>query len=218
MAPALLGAVLPQLIRAWPDQVSDFRRTFRQAFIIFVAFGTFAVVTFAVLCAPTIATLYPARYASAVRPARLLVAGQGINLFTQLAFVTLVATHRRKLYPIATFLGLVVNVALNIVLIPRYSATGAGIATIITEVVVLSILGFALRDLPIRPLPWRPIAVVAASGAFLAAVLLALRSAVPWGVALVVAVAVYAGLLHMLRIDGPGGLVSFVRSTRFREE
>jgi len=47
MAPAFLGAVLPLMIRAWPDRIPEFRSTFRQAFIIFVAFGVFAAVTFA---------------------------------------------------------------------------------------------------------------------------------------------------------------------------
>ncbi|HEY5014498.1 MAG TPA: polysaccharide biosynthesis C-terminal domain-containing protein, partial [Acidimicrobiia bacterium] len=218
MAPAMLGAVLPLMIRSWPDRIPEFRQTFRQAFIIFIAFGVFAAVTFAVLCGPAIATLYPARYVSAARPARLLVLGQAINLFTQLAFVTLVASHRRKLYPIATFVGVIVNVVLNIVLIPRYSVTGAGISTVVTEVVVLSILGYAIRDLPIRPLPWRPIGVVAVSGAALGAALLALRSVAPWEVALVASLVVYPALLHVLRIDGPGGLLAFARQSRFRAE
>ena len=215
MAPALLGAVLPQLIRAWPTHLAEFRRTFRQAFIIFLAFGTFATVTFGVLCAPTIATLYGSDYASAVRPARLLVVGQGINLFTQLAFVVLVAAHRRRLYPIATLVGLIVNVTLNFVLIPRYSATGAGISTIVTEVIVLAILAYAVRDLPILPLPWRSIAVIATSGGALVVALFAIRSVAPWEVALLASLVLYPGLLHVLRIDGPGGLIAFARSSRF---
>jgi O-antigen/teichoic acid export membrane protein len=218
MAPALLGAVLPQLIRAWPRNHPDFRRTFRQAFIIFLAFGTFATVTFGVLCAPTIETLYGLKYASAVRPARLLVIGQGINLFTQLAFVVLVATHRRKLYPIATLVGLIVNVGLNFVLIPRYSATGAGISTIITEVIVVAILAYAIRDLPIRPLPWRSIMVVAVSGCGLAAALFGIRSVAPWEVGVISALVLYPTLLHVLRIDGPGGLIAFARDSRFTQE
>jgi O-antigen/teichoic acid export membrane protein len=217
MAPALLGAVLPQLIRAWPGHPPDFRRTFRQAFIIFLAFGTFATVTFGVLCAPTIETLYGLKYASAVQPARLLVIGQGINLFTQLAFVVLVATHRRRLYPIATLVGLIVNVALNFVLIPRYSATGAGIATIVTEVIVLAILAYAVRDLPILPLPWRSIAVITASGCLLAVALFAIWAVAPWEVAFLASLVIYPGLLHVLRIDGHGGLIAFARSSRFTE-
>jgi O-antigen/teichoic acid export membrane protein len=216
MAPALLGAVLPLLIRAWPDAIDAFRRTFRQAFIIFIAFGAFAVVTFAVMCAPTIHLIYKPSYWSAVRPARLLVAGQALNLFTQLAFVTLVASGRRKIYPIATLVGVIANVTLNFVLIPRYSATGAGISTIITEVIVVSILAYGVRDLPIRPLPWRAIGVVAVSAGVLTAALVGMRTVMPWELATVIGFLLYPALLHVLRIDGPGGLVAFVRASRLQ--
>jgi O-antigen/teichoic acid export membrane protein len=218
LAPALLGAVLPLLIRAWPDARDTFRRTFRQAFIIFLAFGAFAVVTFAVMCAPTIHLLYARGYWGSVRPARLLVAGQALNLFTELAFVTLVAAGRRRLYPIATLAGLVANITLNFILIPHFSATGAAAATIITEVIVVAILAYGVRDLPIRPLPWRAISVVAISSAALAAALMAMRTVMPWELATVIGVLLYPALLHLLRIDGPGGLTSFIRSARFQEE
>ena len=153
-----------------------------------------------------------------MRPARLLVAGQALNLFTQLTFITLVASGRRGIYPIATLAGLVSNVTLNFILIPRYSATGAGISTILTEVVVVSILAYGVRDLPIRPLPWRPLAVVAVSSGLLVAALLGMRRVMPWELATVIGVALYPALLHVLRLDGPGGLVGFVRASRFQAE
>lgn len=215
MAPAMLGAVLPLMIRAWPDATAEFRKTFREAFVIFIAFGAFAVVTFAVMCAPTIHLLYEARYWHAVRPARLLVAGQALNLFTELTFVTLVAAGRRGIYPIATLTGVVANVVLNFILIPRYSVTGAGIATIITEAIVLSILVYGVRDLPIRPLPWRSIGVVAVSAGALAVSLLGLRRVMPWELASVIGIVLYAGFLQVLRLEGRGGLIGFVRSSRF---
>jgi O-antigen/teichoic acid export membrane protein len=215
MAPALLGAVLPLLIRAWPDAIDSFHHTFRQAFIIFVAFGAFAVVMFSVMCAPTIHLLYKPGYWSAVRPARLLVAGQALNLFTQLTFVSLVASGRRKIYPIATLTGVIVNVTLNFILIPRYSATGAGISTILTEVIVLSILVSGVRDLPVRPLPWRAIGVVAVSAVALTAALVGLQTVMPWELAAALGFVLYPALLHVLRLDGPGGLVAFVRASRF---
>jgi O-antigen/teichoic acid export membrane protein len=218
MAPALLGAVLPLLIRAWPDRVADFRRTFRQAFIVFLAFGVFATVTFAVLCGPLIVTLYTSKYSGSPGPARVLFAGQALNLFTQLTFVTLVASGRRRMYPIATLAGVIANVSLNLVLIPRYGVSGAAVSTVLTEIVVLSILGYAVRDLPIRPLPWRPVAVVATSGTLLALALVGLRSIAPWEVGVVASLVIFPGLLHLLRIDGPGGLTAFVRATRFQEE
>ena len=106
---------------------------------------------------------------------------------------------------------------MNFILIPHFSATGAGAATIITEVIVVSILAHGVRDLPIRPLPWRAITVVAISSGALAAALMAMRTVMPWELASVIGLLLYPALLHVLRIDGPGGLVSFVRSARFEQ-
>lgn len=217
MAPALLGAVLPLLIRAFPDHMPEFAKTFRQAFVVFIAFGVFATVTFAVLCGPAIIALYGHQYAASPGPARILIIGQALNLFTQLTFVALVAAGRRRMYPVATLAGVIANVSLNFVLIPRYGVAGAAVATVLTEVVVLAILGYAVRDLPVRPLPWRPIVVVAVSGALLALALVGLRAVAPWEVGLGASLVIYPGLLHLLQIDGPGGVVAFVRATRFQE-
>ena len=187
---------------------------------MFLAFGVFAAVTFAVLCGPAIVTLYEAevRGLGAAR-ARLLVIGQALNLFTQLTFVTLVASGRRRIYPIATLVGVITNVDPELhpdpaILRRRARASRPSSPRSSCS----SILGYAMRDLPIRPLPWRPIAVVAVSGALLAACAAraadrSCRGRSRWSRRSLL----YPALLHVLRIDGPGGLVSFVRATRFQD-
>jgi O-antigen/teichoic acid export membrane protein len=166
------------------------------------------------MCAPAIHLLYEPSYWHAVRPARLLVLGQALNLFTELTFVTLVAAGRRGIYPIATLIGFVANIALNFLFIPLWSATGAGIATIVTEVIVLAILVYGVRDLPIRPLPWRSIGVVALSAGALALSLLGMRRVMPWELATVIGMLLYGGFLQALRLEGTG-LIGFVRESRF---
>ncbi len=81
----------------------------------------------------------------------------------------------------------------------------------------MSILVYGIRDLPIRPLPWRAIAVVAVSAVVLAAALFGLRRVMPWEAASVVGLLLYPALLHVLQVDGPGGLAAFVRASRFRK-
>lgn len=53
----------------------------------------------------------------------------------------LIAINRFKIYIYATFLGVVVNIVLNIILIPQYGALGSAVATICTELAV-HIIGF----------------------------------------------------------------------------
>ena len=111
-------------------------------------------VGFVVFAEPLVTLLYQQRYADATDAARLLVVGQGIHFFTLLAFTTLVAAGRNRLYPIAMLVGVVLNIALNLVLIPQYSYLGSGWATVITEVVVLVVLTLGVVRIPGRaPVP-----------------------------------------------------------------
>jgi hypothetical protein len=91
---------------------------------------------------------------------------------------------------------------------------GAAVATVITEVFVLALLVGLVRDLPVWPLPWRPIGVVSVATAGAAATAFAAEQVAGWIGAGVAATLVYAGLLHLFGIEGRGGLPAFVRSSR----
>jgi O-antigen/teichoic acid export membrane protein len=204
---AVITPALTMMVTAWPSDVPSFRRTFRHALIILTVGSLGACVIFVVFAAPLVSTLYTDRYAVAADSARLLVVGQGLHFFTLLAFTTLVAVGRNRLYPIAMLVGVVLNIGLNFLLIPEYSYLGSGWATVITEVLVLAVLTFGVLRIPgIRPLPWVAIAKcsVAATAAGLTG--WALLDRIPWPVAGLVTTAVYLGVVHVIRVDGPGGL------------
>jgi len=60
-----------------------------------------------------VTALYGGEASKAADSARLLVVGQSLHFFTILAFTTLVAVKRNRLYPIAMLIGVVVNVTLS---------------------------------------------------------------------------------------------------------
>ncbi len=104
-------------------------------------------------------------------------------------------------------LGLVCNVALNLVVIPRWSYEGAAAATVITELAVLVVLVLAVRRLPLGlRVPWSIVArAVVASGA-LAGTGLLVGLVAPWWVAAVGAGLAFTCVLHVIGVEGPGGL------------
>jgi O-antigen/teichoic acid export membrane protein len=219
----LLGAVplavvtpaLTYMVAAWPKDVPEFRRTFRHSLIILAVGALGSAVCFIVYAGPLVSALYTERYAAATDAARLLVVGQSLHFFTLLAFTTLVAVGRNRLYPIAMLLGVVVNIVLNFVLIPEYSYEGSGWATVVTEVIVLSILAYGVFRIPgIRPLPWVAMGkcVFAATVAFFVG--WGLLETVPWPIGGLVMGLTYLGLVHVLRPDGPGGLRALAGSPR----
>lgn len=219
----LLGAVplavatpaLTLLVSHWPHDPGAFRRTFRQALVILGVGAVGAGVGFLLFAEPLVVTLYTERYRDAVDAARLLVGGQALHFFTLLCFSTLVAAGRNRLYPVAMLVGVALNVGLNSAWIPKHSYLGSAWATVVTEVVVLCVLAAGVARIPgLRPWPVRPLLVCAAAGLVMAGVGTVARALLPWPPAAVLAGAAYLAVLHLARVDGPGGLRALAGEAR----
>jgi O-antigen/teichoic acid export membrane protein len=219
-APALLAPAMALLVRAWPHRPQEFHRVVRHALVVLAALAVGLVIGFAFVAQPAIELLYGSRFGDGAWAARGLVAGKAINFFTQVAFVTLVAAGWRRLFPVAMLIGLIVNVGLNLVLIPRFSYNGAAAATVVTELLVLAVLWVALtRVHQVWPLPWGALARIVLAGGLMASAMLAGRELLPWYLLATLGGVVYLAALHLLRVDGSGGLVAIVRNApRLPEE
>ena len=121
---------------------------------------------------------------------------------------TLNAVDRQAAFTWAALASLVVNVGLNLVLIPAYGYLGAAWATVLTEAVLFGI-GWLLTRRYVRPVPllrlsWRALLAGLAMGA----VLLPFRGAEGWAVVGLVTMgaAVFALASFLLRALDPGEL------------
>lgn len=203
---ALMVPVLAMLVRSWPHDMNRFGETFHRAFTILVLACVLVAVEFLVFARPLIAMLYGREYAAGANAARLVVMAQCIGAFGTLAFTVLVAMGRNRLYPIVTLIGLVVNVGLNLLLIPAASYSGAATATLITEVIVVGIVMVPVARMEaLRPLPLRPLGLTLVAGGLSALVAVVVRTVVPWPAAAVAAAAAYAVLVQITRIPGRQG-------------
>ncbi len=203
---ALMVPVLALLVRSWPDDMNRFAETFRRAFTILVLAGVLVAVEFAIFAQPLITLLYGPEYAVGADAARLVVAASCIGAFGKLAFTVLLAMGRNRLYPMVTLTGLVVNVGLNLVLIPRASYFGAAVATLVTEILVVGVLMVLVARIPrLRPLPLSRLGLAFLGGGLSAAAAVVVREAAPWPVAAVVGAAVYLIFVHVARVPGARG-------------
>ena len=209
---AVTASLLAVLVKHWPGDPSAFWATFNKV-VLFLAICSGIVVSgFVLFAEPGIRLLYGADYVDAANATRLVIASECVGFFTALGVTTLVALNRNLLYPLAALAGAVLNIAMNLVLIPRWSYGGAAFATLLTELAVCTLLWIPVLRVPDRPsLPFGGIARVlivtaAACGAALMTVAVA-----PWPVAAAVLVVVYVSLIHFTRIPGPGGLRSLLR-------
>jgi O-antigen/teichoic acid export membrane protein len=87
-----------------------------------------------------IVLLYGVGYEESVRAFQLLI-WQVFTVFANVPFAySLLAYGKSRLYMYSVAAGAVVNIVLNVALIPRYSLVGAAVATIVAEVAVVSLL------------------------------------------------------------------------------
>lgn len=203
---ALMMPVLAILVQSWPGDVERFRETFRRAFTILVLAGVLVAVEFVLFARPVITLLYGPEYAAGADAARVVVMSECVGFFGTLALTVLVAIGRNRLYPVVTLVGLVVNVGLNLVLIPAASYDGAAIATLVTQMLVVGILTTVVARMDaVRPLPIGRLglALVAGGSGAVAAVLV--DAVAPWPVAAAAAAAVYLAVAHITHVPGTRG-------------
>jgi len=208
---AVMTPALTLLVASWPGDRAAFRRTFRHTYVMLLVAAVGACATFLVYAGPLIQALYQKdAYVEGADAARLLVVGQALHFFTLLTFTTLVAVKRNVLYPIAMLVGVVVNIGLNLVLIPEHGYLGSGWATVVTETLVLAVLAAGVARIPgLRPFAWVPTVKVLGAGIVTGLAGWALDGAVPWPVGLGAAALLFVGLVHVLAPAGPGGLRAF---------
>ena len=209
---ALMPPLFALLTRAWPGDPEQFRAVFRKAFLVLVLVAVFVVAEFLVFAEPAIRLLYGDQYAVGAGAARLVVTSECVGFFTALGLTTLVALDRNRIYPLVALLGLVVNVGLNLLVIPTYSYRGAAWATLITEVLVVAGMWGALaRGGGVPRLPVARAAGAVAAGVAAALVAVAAWQVIPWPAAAVAGAVTYVAILEALRVPGPEGLRSLLR-------
>ncbi len=88
------------------------------------------------LLAPDIVTVFGAEYAPASLPLGILMGSLGL-MYARVAYGgCLLAWDRQRIYTGVLALGAVLNIVLNLTLIPRYGIGGAAVATLASEAVV----------------------------------------------------------------------------------
>ena len=179
-----LAAVAPVstlLVAAWPTELPTFRKRTRTAALAFTTFGGVAVAAFWPSADPLIRLLYGDRFVAGADAARLLVLGAAVMSLILLGVFLLASASKQRHYPAVALAGLVLNVVLNLILIPRYSYTGSAVATVVTFAVTVVALWVVIgRTMPVSGLlPVAPIGMVAVVTAAVAVVGSLLESAAP---------------------------------------
>lgn len=208
---ALTTSLLASLVRAWPEKPEVFQTLVRQSGQLLMLLSGLVISGFIVFGPAAIDFLYGDEYMEGVNVARVLVTSTGFTFFTLLAFTGLVAAGRHAVYPFITLAGLVVNVVLNLIIIPRWSFDGAGATTLVTEAVVATLLWMQLLRIPgIRPLGTLNVFPIALAGVVGGAAGWGAMQLIPWPIATLVTTGVFVGVATLAGVGGERGIKGLV--------
>lgn len=204
---AIIIPLTTVLVRAAKTDQAAFHETVRRAYLLMAITAGLVLSEFLVFAHPVIQLLYGERYAVGAGAARVVIGGETLTFFTNLGVTILIATSRHRLYPPIALAGVILNVGLNLWLIPEHSYRGTAVATLATEVVVGGAIWTAARRVPgVGPLPWADTARVMLCSAAAGSVGWLAWQILPWTLAAAAGGLVYAGLLVMLGVPGRAGL------------
>lgn len=212
---ALMTTLFPIMAGLFPAQPERLRRIMQTAidYLTMIALGALALTI--VAAGPIVELLFGSAYSSGATILPILMGAFVPICVGNVAGNMVTATDLQRRYIRYAALGLLVNVAFNVLLIPHYGIEAAAWITLLTELVVVSFaLAAVLRKIEMTLAVGRiAAAAVAATGAGL--LVWALREAGFGAVLLIAAMAaVYPPLLLAVRALDLGELRSLLRRGR----
>lgn len=163
---AVMMSIYPLLVKARTEGQEEFTRLFRRSFVLLMVVGCAAALWGTFYAGPLITLIYSPTYQPAVKALQVLM-WAGVGVFaSHLAGYTLVVLDRQQVGIYISSAALIVNILLNLWLIPGYGIDGAAGATLLTEFFV-AVCGFVCvfrvgRLTPLsRQMGWIPAAALA---------------------------------------------------------
>jgi O-antigen/teichoic acid export membrane protein len=130
----LSGTLYPALSRAHndkPELVKLYTKGIRYAFLLAMPLTLIGVT----LSADGILFIYGAEYENSIPALRILLLGLPFMFIQEIGAVMLAAIERQRVALIISVTALIVNIILNLLLIPEIGYLGAAIATIVSQVI-----------------------------------------------------------------------------------
>jgi O-antigen/teichoic acid export membrane protein len=143
----LVGVLFPTLSRLSQASVEEFRRLFRDSLRILICVSASLGVWFLILGHDLMAVVYGPAFREAGPALGFLGLAMAFVVPGTLFHVAFSVLGKQRRFMALTGMGLVLNSALNLILIPWLGSTGAALATLGSEVVMFATMAVALERL-----------------------------------------------------------------------
>lgn len=160
---SITTSAFPHLARAASLSTDYLRNVMGACARLLAAVGGLPPILAAGLAATILPAVFGPKYEDAAPAMAVLCVSYQVVCFGYLSGQMLVISKLGKQYSIAAVIALLVNVALNLVLLPEFGYTGAAWATLLTEILAVGIAWRLTLDSIGSPLDWRPPLMIALS-------------------------------------------------------
>lgn len=188
--------IFPVLSRYHKESLDKLREFVFHSSRFNIFFGFPIAVGGTILSGQIIQFVYGSAYQSSILPLQILIWSVSTVYFNCSFAFCLLACDRQKEYMYSVIAGAIVNLILNIMLIPKYSMLGASIATIVCEVITLGLILFYSRRI-VKAIPGIDFLKTLGSSAFMGMVLYFLQGNLL--IRVLVGIFVYLGVMIALR-------------------
>ena len=144
---AIIDSVTPTIMQAYSTNIEIYKQRNRQLYSIVFYVSAFVSVCFMLFGKVAIRILYGEAYIGAAMPLSI------ITWYTAFSYLGVarnawIVCERKQLYLKYLYLGAAItNVALNAVLIPRWGASGAAMASLLTQISTILVFPALIKDL-----------------------------------------------------------------------
>ena len=144
---ALIEGFRPEIMRSKEIDENTYEKRMRQVYFIVFWLCIVYCVFVSAFAKPIILLLYGEKYIGAVSSLSLIVWYTSFSYFGGINNIFMVAENQAKWVQITTLVGAVTNIVLNIILIPHLGIVGAGLASLITQIVANFLLLYIIKPL-----------------------------------------------------------------------
>jgi len=198
---SVMTTLFPLIAAAYAGR-RDRVRALLQVAAEYLAMASLPILAFTIVVARPIMTLLFGRDFGPAAPALPILAGAFVSIsFGYLVGNMVVILELQRQFARFAAIGLIINGALNVALIPRFGFLAAAWITLLTEVMVMGLsMRLVLRELEMRPRFGRLLRMLFAATLMGFAVWIARFAGAPLGVLIVVSAASYLPSLLLLRV------------------
>lgn len=144
---AIIDSLYPIILQSFEKNCAQFERRNRQLYAIVFYCSVCASGLLSVLAAPIVSILYGAEYLPAAAPLRIITWYTAFSYLGVARNAWIVCYHKQSYLKYLYIGSAITNVILNVCMIPRWGASGAAMASLITQISTILIFPAMIEDL-----------------------------------------------------------------------